>query len=327
MNYYFAPLEGMTGYRYRCIHSRHFPGMDRYYSPFVVTRDGGIMKEKELQDILPEHNESICLIPQILTNIAENFLQASGQMKDLGYREVNLNLGCPSGTVTGKGRGAGFLRWERRIGLQNFLDEIFAHAEVEISVKTRIGWDDPEDFQDLLELFNDYPIRELIIHPRTRQEFYQGTVHREIFAYAYENSKNPVCYNGDIRNLQDIWQLQQEYPDLQSIMIGRGLIADPSLVSRQQGGSVSKDQIWEFYQDIFGVHQQWLSGDMPMLHKMKELWIFMAEGFTNSEPYLKKIKKSRNLVEFQGIVERLFVEQKLVVEDKRQEEQKHGVGK
>lgn len=316
MNYYFAPLEGMTGYRYRCIHSRYFPGMDRYYSPFVVTRDGGIMKEKELQDILPGHNEGICLIPQILTNIAENFLQASSQMKDLGYQEVNLNLGCPSGTVTGKGRGSGFLRWERRTGLQKFLDEIFAHAEVEISIKTRIGWDDPEDFQELLELFNDYPLRELIIHPRTRQEYYQGRVHREVFAYAYENSKNPVCYNGDIRHTEDVRQLQQEYPALQSVMIGRGLISDPSMVSRLQGGSVTKDQIREFYQDIFDVYQQWLSGDTPLLHKMKELWCFMAEGFTNSEPYLKKIKKSRNLAEFQGIVERMFAEQELALEDR-----------
>lgn len=319
MNYYFAPLEGMTGYRYRRIHGRHFPGLHRYYSPFVVTRDGGIMKEKELQDILPEHNEGICLVPQILTNLADNFLQASGQMKGLGYEEVNLNLGCPSGTVTGKGRGSGFLRTQRRAGLQKFLDEIFAYTEVEISVKTRIGWDDPEDFRDLLGLFNEYPIRELTIHPRTRQEFYQGGVHREVFAYAYENSRNPVCYNGDIRTGGDIRRLRQEYPDLPSVMIGRGLIADPSLVSRIQGERVTKDRIREFYEEIFSVYQQWLSGDTPLLHKMKELWIFMAEGFTDSEPYLKKIKKTRNLAEYCGIVDRLFAEQELAVEDECQD--------
>ncbi len=315
MNYYFAPLEGMTGYRYRNIHNRHFSGMDRYYSPFVVTRDGGIMKDKELQDILPENNEGICLVPQILTNIAENFLQASGQMAKLGYQEVNLNLGCPSGTVTGKGRGAGFLRMERRNGLQKFLDEIYAHTEISISVKTRIGWDDPEDFYDLLQLFNEYPIRELIIHPRTRQEFYKGRVHRDVFAYAYEHSKNPICYNGDLRSVVDVRKLVQEYPNLQTVMMGRGLIADPALVSRLQGYVVTKEQIRNFYQDLFHAYQQWLSGDTPLLHKMKELWIFMAESFTNSEPYLKKIKKTSRLAEYQGIVEKLFEEQELVWKD------------
>lgn len=312
MNYYFAPLEGMTGYRYRRIHHRHFPGMDRYYSPFVVTRDGGIMKEKELQDILPDNNENIRLIPQLLTNIAENFIQASGQMAKLGYQEVNLNLGCPSGTVTGKGRGAGFLRLERRGKLQQFLDEIYAHAEVAISIKTRIGWDDPDDFGDILQLFNEYPIAELIIHPRTRQEFYKGKVHRDAFAYAYANSNNPICYNGDLRVAGDVRQLQQEYPALQSVMIGRGLMADPALVSRLQGNAVTKEQIRNFYQDLFRTYQEWLSGDTPLLHKMKELWIMMAESFTDSEPYLKKIKKTRSLAEYQRIVEKLFEEQELV---------------
>lgn len=314
MKYYFAPLEGITGYRYRRIHRKHFPGIDRYYSPFVVTRDGGIMKDKELRDILPEYNAGICLIPQLLTNVPENFLQASGQMKKLGYQEVNLNLGCPSGTVTGKGRGAGFLRWERRNGLQKFLDEIYAHAEVEISIKTRIGWDDPEDFRDLLQLFNEYPVRELIVHPRTRQEFYRGEVHREVFAYAYEHSKNPVCYNGDLRCVKDVHKLVQEYPYLQSVMIGRGLIANPGLVSRLQGHPVTKEQFQSFYQEIFKAYQEWLSGDTPLLHKMKELWIFMAESFTDAEPYLKKIKKARSLAEYQRVVERLFAEQELVGE-------------
>lgn len=313
MNYYFAPLEGITGYRYRNIHSRHFPGMDRYYSPFVVTRDGGIMKDKELQDILPENNEGVCLVPQILTNIAENFLQASGQMAKLGYQEVNLNLGCPSGTVTGKGRGAGFLRLERRDGLQKFMDEIYAYAEMGISIKTRIAWDDPEDFRDLLQLFNEYPIRELIIHPRTRQEFYRGRVHRDVFSFAYEHSKNPLCYNGDLRSGADVRKLVQEFPNLQSVMLGRGLIADPALVSRLQGNTVTKEQIRNFYQDLFQTYQQWLSGETPLLHKMKELWIFLAESFADSEPYLKKIKKTKSLAEYQGIVEKLFQEQELVL--------------
>lgn len=312
MRYYFAPLEGITGYRYRNAHHQYFSGVDQYYSPFVVTRDGGIMKQKELRDILPEHNEGVPLIPQILTNISENFLQASSQMKELGYEEVNLNLGCPSGTVTGKGRGSGFLRWERRRQLQKFLEEIFAYSQVKVSVKTRIGWEEPEEFKDLLQLYNEYPIQELIVHPRTRQEFYKGTVHRDIFAFAYEHSHNPLCYNGDIRTVEDCCQLRKDFPNLQSIMIGRGLIADPAFISRLQGKAVTKDQIWEFYQTVFHSYQEALSGDTPLLHKMKELWIFMAESFTDSDQYLKKIKKTKRLAEYQMTVQKLFEEQELV---------------
>ena len=143
MQYYFAPLEGITGYLYRNIHHKHFPGIDRYYSPFVVTRDGGIMKRKELRDILPENNREVTLIPQILTNHAENFLCAAETMYELGYQEVILNLGCPSGTVTGKGRGSGFLKCEIRSKLQHFLEEIYQYAKPKKSIKKRIGWEDP----------------------------------------------------------------------------------------------------------------------------------------------------------------------------------------
>ncbi len=311
MKYYFAPLEGITRYYYRTIHHRFFPGIDRYYSPFVVTRDGGIMKQKELKDILPSNNEGLSLVPQILTNSAENFLQTSHQMVQLGYEEVNLNLGCPSGTVTGKGRGAGFLRWDRRGGLQKFLDQIFANAEARISVKTRIGWEEPEEFQALLQLFNEYPIQELIIHPRTRQEFYRGRAHRDIFAYAYKHSKNPLCYNGDINTVEDYQQLCRKFPKLQSVMIGRGLIADPGLVSRIQGQTVTKNQFREFYETAFQEYQEILDSDAHLLQKMKELWCLMALSFTDYERYLKKIKKAKTLAEYQVWVQRLFDEQNL----------------
>ncbi|MCH5268052.1 MAG: tRNA-dihydrouridine synthase family protein [Lachnospiraceae bacterium] len=311
MRYYFAPLEGITGYLYRNIHRKHFSGIDRYYSPFVVTRDGGIMKNKELRDILPENNKDVYLIPQILTNEAENFLQASGKMYEIGYQEVNLNLGCPSGTVTGKGRGAGFLKWENRTKLQRFLEEIFAHAKGDISIKTRIGWEDSEEFQDLLQLYNEFPICELTIHLRTRKEMYTEGVHRECFSLAYEKCKNPLCYNGDIRTVEDVRKLGQDFPELPAVMIGRGLVSDPGLVTRVLGQETGKEQLWEFYQDIFRAYQKELSGDTHLLQKMKELWLYMAPQFMGHEKYLKKIKKSHKLSEYEFAVHKLFEEQNL----------------
>ena len=203
----FAPLEGITGYIYRNTYQEYYGGIDRYYSPFLVTRDRGIMKKKELRDILPENNLNIDLVPQLLTNKTENFLQAAAQLKELGYREINLNLGCPSGTVVSKGRGAGFLDQPEK--LQSFLEEIFQKADYAISIKTRIGMYEPEEFHRLLAIYNEYPICELIIHPRTRQEFYKEKIHPEIFKYAYEHSKNPITFNGEIRSLQAVTALEK----------------------------------------------------------------------------------------------------------------------
>ena len=294
-----------------CINIMNFPGIDRYYSPFVVTRDGGIMKRKELRDILPENNREVTLIPQILTNHAENFLCAAETMYELGYQEVNLNLGCPSGTVTGKGRGSGFLKWENRSKLQRFLEEIYQYAKPKISIKTRIGWEDPEEFTDLLQLYNTFPICELTIHPRTRTEMYREGVHREIFRQAYKTSVNPVCYNGDIKTEDDVRELGQEFPQLSSVMIGRGLLSNPGLVSGIVGKDTGKQELEAFYYELFDAYQQELSGDVHLLHKMKELWIFMAPQFTEHEKYLKQIKKSRKLSEYETVVRKLFYEQEL----------------
>ena len=203
MKLYFAPLEGLGGYRYRQLHHEFFPGMDKYFAPFVVPKENGILRRNELEDILPEHNEGLNLVPQILSNHADRFLDTAALLSELGYKEINLNLGCPSGTVTRKGRGAGFLQKEYREALESFLDRIFDQTPVEVSVKTRIGWEDPDEFSDLLELLNRYPMTELVIHPRTRQEFYEGRVHRDAFAYAYEHGRMPLCYNGDIRTVED----------------------------------------------------------------------------------------------------------------------------
>lgn len=312
MRYYFAPMEGITGCLYRNIHRKYYPGMDCYYSPFVVTRDGGIMKGKELRDILPENNRGLPLIPQILTNQAENFLCAADTMHEIGYEEVNLNLGCPSGTVTGKGRGAGFLKWENRTKLQRFLEEIYAHANVKISIKTRLGWEDPEEFRDLLQLYNEFPVCELTVHVRTRKEQYREGVHRDAFRLAYETSNAPLCYNGDIRTVDDVRELGQEFPKLPAVMIGRGLIANPGLVVRVLGQKADKETLWEFYQELFAAYQKELSGDVHLLHKMKELWLFMAPQFTQHERYLKKIKKSQKLSDYQVIIRQLFTEQALV---------------
>lgn len=316
---YFAPLEGITGYIYRKAYDDYYGGISRYYSPFLVTRDRGIMKNKELKDILPENNEGINLVPQLLTNQSENFLQAAKQLQELGYREINLNLGCPSGTVVSRGRGAGFL--DKTVQLHKFLDEIFTKCECDISIKTRIGMYDTDEFAGLLKIYNEYPVKELTIHPRTRQELYKGSPHREIFSYAYENSKNPLCYNGDINTIEQVQQLEKEYPKLGAVMIGRGLIARPGFVectdsSISEMSERSKKHFKEFLDCVLEDYREVMSGDVHALHKMKEIWLYMAPYFTNYEKYLKKIKKTDKLMEYKAAVSSLFSNEEFIVEKK-----------
>lgn len=312
----FAPLEGITGYIYRNTYQEYYGGIDRYYSPFLVTRDRGIMKKKELRDILPENNQNIRLVPQLLTNRTENFLQAAAQLKELGYQEINLNLGCPSGTVVSKGRGAGFLDQPER--LHTFLEEIFQKADYAISVKTRLGMYEPEEFFRLLAIYNEYPIRELIIHPRTRQDFYKESLHPEIFQYAYEHSKNPITFNGEIRSLDQVADLEKEYPAMQSVMIGRGLIAKPGFLMQAEDGSLlenkarSKKRLKEFLDCLLEEYREVMSADIHALFKMKEIWIYMAPYFTNYEKYLKKIKKTDKLMEYRSAVSSLMTNEELI---------------
>lgn len=312
MEIYFAPLEGITGYLFRNAYEEFFGGIDCYYSPFVVTRDGGIMKNKEKNDILPEHNQGISLVPQLLTNRADSFCQAVGQMQELGYQEVNLNLGCPSGTVVSKGRGAGFLG--RTEQLQRFLEEIFVHCTCDISIKTRIGVESPEEFDTLLEIYNQYPICKLIIHPRTRMEFYKGKPHMESFDYAYQHSKNPVCYNGDICSEEDYRRISEKYPKLRAVMIGRGFIARPGFKgnSDKKQAAVEKETIRKFVERLLADYREVMSGDIHALFKMKELWIYLAPYFTNYQKYLKKIKKTNKISEYQTVVSALFSGEELL---------------
>ncbi len=315
MNIYFAPLEGITGYLFRQTYEKYFGGIDRYYAPFVTMRDGGYMKKKEKWDIAPENNPGYQLVPQIMTNQADAFCQAARHMEEMGYDEVNLNLGCPSGTVTAKNRGAGFLR--NPDDLDRFFDTVFAHSPIAISVKSRIGYYEEDEFYRLLDIYNQYPIKELILHPRTREDLYRAPVHREIFSYAAQHSKNPLCYNGDICSLTDVEKLKKEFPDLKSIMIGRGFLMRPGFI-RNSDSSAQKsdnfpgspdyfDTLYHFVTELQQRYTENFSGETPVLFKMKELWSHLKMSVPDSEGCFKKIKKTKKLSEYNRIVREILV--------------------
>ena len=312
MNFYFAPMEGLTGYIYRNAHNTFFnhDNIGKYFAPFIVANQSESFKNRELNDLLPEHNQGLVLIPQLLTNHAKDFIHTSNKLKVMGYNEINLNLGCPSGTVVSKNRGSGFLA--KKEELDAFLYEIFSEATTKISIKTRIGKDQPEEFYDLIEIFNKYPIEELIIHPRVQKDFYKNKPNLKVFKDALCISKNPVAYNGDIFTVDDYKEFLDNFPSVNTIMIGRGLLANPSMVSDITNNiKLDKNILKQFHDQIYEEYKGILFGDKNVLFKMKEIWFYMIDAFSDNTKYAKKIKKSEKLCDYEEAVSNLFKEQEV----------------
>lgn len=305
MRYYLAPMEGITTWIYRNAYHQYFRPMDKYFTPFLVPHTNGSFNYKEKNEILPEHHPGQNLIPQIMTNRAEDFVRTAEALQAYGYKEVNLNLGCPSGTVVSKGRGAGFLR--NPDALDAFFDQVFSALEIKISVKTRIGLDAPEEFEELLKVYNRYPLEELIIHPRIRQDFYKNHPNMEVFAEAVKKSVNPVCYNGDLYTAEDIAAFRREFPQVGAVMIGRGILKNPGLIGEAEGcGNAKKETLRKFHDRIYQDYRANMSGDKNTVFKMKEFWSYLKDFFEDGEKCWKKIKKAQNRTDYEAAVEEIF---------------------
>lgn len=301
----FAPMEGVTGYVYRNAHHACFPGVDRYFTPFLAPNQNHRFTSRERNDVLPEHNRGIHLIPQILTNKAGDFIWMAGELEQMGYEEVNLNLGCPSGTVVSKYKGAGFLA--KKEELNRFLDEVCSRIGIGLSIKTRLGMEEPEEIRSLMEIFNRYPLKEVIVHPRVRTDFYQGTPKRAFFREALKLSKNPVWYNGDIFTRSDWEEFLREFPEVSCVMLGRGLLANPGLAGELKGRPFpKKEQLMKFHEAVYTGYRETIPGDRNVLFKMKEFWFYLINLFPNSEKYGKKIRKAERTEDYEAAVAAVF---------------------
>lgn len=311
MKYYLAPMEGITGFIYRNAYEKFFHDIDKYFTPFIVPNRSKNFKTRELRDLLPENNRDINIVPQILTNDANGFIRTAKKLQGAGYNEINLNLGCPSGTVVSKKRGSGFLAY--RDELDAFLEEIFGMNDIKISIKTRIGKDEPEEFYELIKIYNKYPMEELIIHPRTQKDFYGNKPNLDVFKDALELSKHHICYNGDIFTASDHEKFTQEFSNVDKIMVGRGLLANPGLMGEIRNQTfVDKDILKDFHDEILYKYIEVFNEEKNAMFRMKELWGYMIYIFSDNKRYLKKIKKSQNLVEYNLAVASLFNEQQIV---------------
>lgn len=256
----------------------------------------------------PANNTVNNLVPQIITNNAEGFLKAAYVLGKYGYEEININLGCPSNTVVSKCKGSGMLKSIPR--LDEFLGLVFEgikelEYDIKVSVKTRLGLTDPEEFVQILDVYNKYPISELIIHPRVKAELYKGNVHMDVFDYAYKKSTNPVCYNGDISTVSQAIEIMESYPDLTGLMIGRGLLKNPGLALEIKemlakgnfSKRIEKAEIFKFHDSLYEVYLEEMSGERDVVFKMKELWFYFGTNF-DDEKAIRKILMSKKVDEY-----------------------------
>ena len=306
MAVYFAPMEGLTDSVYRLAHHSHFPGLEGYYMPFLSPTVHRCLTPREARELPAADTVPFRAVPQLMTKVAEDFLWAAEVCRDLGYDEVNLNLGCPSGTVTAKGKGSGMLRDPE--GLERFLDGIFADSVLPISLKTRLGYADPEEFPRLLEIFNRYPACKLIVHPRVRQQFYDGAVDMASFRYCLENTKLPLCYNGDLNTRADLEAFRAAFPQIPDVMIGRGLIADPGMLCP---GGTTREALGAFMEDLLERYRVAFGSSRNAMFRLKENWRLILKAHPVPEKLRKKLLKTTDEGEYREITKQLLAEMEL----------------
>ncbi len=301
MDVLFAPLEGITTYTYRNVHREIFSGCDAYYAPFITPSDNEKITRKGLRDVVPEHNPDTNLKVQVLTNRSDSFLKFCRKIRSVGYDEININLGCPFERVARKGRGAGCLRDPEE--LDRFLDGIFPTDGMKVSVKTRIGYASGAEMKKLLEIYNQYPLSLLIVHPRAREDFYKGSPDMQVFREVYRDSKNPLCYNGDITSVEEFSGIEKDFPDLAGVMLGRGAVKNPALFREiKSGEKLRTEELIAFSDRLTEEYLRVLESETFTLQKLKEVWAYMMQNFPEETKVAKAIKKAGSTGELHAAI-------------------------
>ena len=304
-----APMEGITGHVFRRVHAECFGALDRYYTPFLAPPHvGSSFGGKAYKEIDPARNQGFDVVPQLLTKNADEFVWATRLLADMGYAEVNLNLGCPSGTVVAKGRGSGFLRDLE--GLETFLQDVCARSSLPVSVKTRVGIQSDDEYEQILELYCRCPLKELIVHPRVQKDRYQGALRRELYGRTLERAPFPVAYNGDVFGPEDMDSLLKAYPETRHVMLGRGILANPALARMLNGGApATAAELERFHDALFSAYQAEMGGNA--VFRMKEWWSYAKFAFADSTAVHRAVRKARTTAEYEAAAARVLSAQPL----------------
>lgn len=306
MKLYFAPLEGLTDAIYRRAHHALFGGADKYFMPFISPSSSLSFTSRQQADISPKENAGVPAVPQVLAKNADYFLDMARLLRDAGYTEVNLNLGCPSGTVTAKGKGAGMLK--DRDALARFLDEIYGKAVLPVSLKTRIGFDSLDEWPALLDIFCRYPVHEWILHPRTCREFYSGCPHGECFGEALALASFPVIYNGDLFTAGEAWGFLGHYPETPGLMLGRGLATNPALIRELLGGeALTLNDLRQFHDRLYYEYlRSW--PEQAVVGRMHGVMAYLTQALDCPAPVARSLRKATSVEAYTDAAARVFAE-------------------
>lgn len=298
----FAPLDGITRAVFRRVWRKRFGGADRILIPFFSPTEHHVMTKRDLRELDPEAlteavPDAAALIPQVMTRRAPDLIWAAETARDLGFREINLNAGCPSGTVTGKGKGAGLLLHTE--DLDRLLEESCGKLCLPLSVKTRPGFFSPDEFPRILEILNRYPLRSVTLHARAAKQKYAGPLSMEAIGLALRESRNPVCCNGDLRTVGEIRAFAGRFPTAEAVMIGRGAVADPALFRKLRGGAAaSREELRSFTAELYREYQAFYGHAGPAAQRMREVWYYLIHLFDLMDPAFHRF--NRQMRRFRG---------------------------
>lgn len=304
-----SPLQGFTDFRFRNAFHRYFGGIDTFYSPYIKLNGKLVIKGSYERDILPENNTTLEVIPQIITNDAEEFLFVAKYVQQLGYKELNWNLGCPYPMVAKCGMGSGLISNTSQI--EHILKRVHTETDIIVSMKMRMGYENPTEILDVFPILEQYPIKNIAIHARIGKQLYKGGVDLDSFQKCLDTSKQKIYYNGDITSVEKFRMMQERFPSIDHWMIGRGLIADPFLPSMIKNNTTeypkNKLEIFEAFHDtIYQEYDAYLSGPTPIRMKMLGFWEYFSESFSNPQKTFKKIKKAGNSKNYEAAVKEIF---------------------
>ncbi len=305
-----APMEGITGYAFRRVHAEVFGALDRYYTPFIspLPKVGTPFSKRNSRELAPANNEGLNVVPQLLANDADRFVWAAGLLADMGYKEVNLNLGCPSGTVVAKEKGSGLLLNPDR--LEAFLANVCERSPLPVSVKTRVGIASGNEYDELLALFCRCGIAEIVVHPRVQKDFYSGSPRQGLYGKTLECAPFPVAYNGDIFTLGDFNTLVAAYPQTRHVMLGRGLLANPALAREIRGGEgLTCEELKRFHDKLYESHTNDMGGNA--VFRMKEWWGYAKCAFADPSSVHRIMRKTRRADEYEAAERKIFSTEKL----------------
>ena len=306
---YQAPLQGSTDFSFRSVYAQVFPGIDKFFVPYISYGKGREIKKSQLREVFPENNSALPVVPQVLFSDVAEILDLVAILIDYGYTEINLNLGCPYPMATNRGRGAAWL--EKPEELNEVLQVLFSkNYPAKFSVKMRAGMTIDQDFKSVLSVLNQFPLDEIIFHPRTASQMYSGKANPELFREAVSLINHPLVYNGDINSVADFQELKTIFPEQSGWMIGRGLLMNPSLPSEIKGIEFEPKELRrkkkELHDNLFESYSARLDGSGHILMKMSQFWTYFCESFDNPHKVMKMIKKSGSLNKYNAAVAEIF---------------------